>query len=499
MTYIKQRIIELNLFPTIPPSQDQKIIRLGQITTRIYLILLLVSIFILAVYTSLTQETIIVIDKSLTISKYLKLFNQYSQTLQCPCNHITVKYEKFITQYKPQYHSICSSDFILSNWSDSMYYKIDENTNYVNDDFRFYAKNQFKTLATICSFSQKIFDSALSIWLQTDFITVHVISPTEFNIRIKELIEEFERKTPIQFMQTFKLIQITNHANQLATAHSSNWRFVGSLIQSLDPYQDRLNIYDSNIAQTALQILALPQIYDENNCSCALQSNCSKFPILLHRTSNQSLKQTLPGFRIGCLFLDAFLQSTFSCLYNQTCLDLIRTVNYHSKPVPVKILIDPRLSSRNITVETYLNKLFVTKWFPNASFDHYFNECAPILCQYSYISKFNQVYFTTTIIALFGGLTEGLHVIISYIITMVIKLYERRKTNQVKPSSQKSNIAVIDSHDTTHEITVIPTTSTTIQVMFFLSSSSIVSIHALGHYNSYSRTNQIVSRSNIFY
>lgn len=110
---IKKRLIELNLFETIPPSQDKTIIRRNRRLTRIYLIWLIKLIFILIVYRYLTQETIREIELSPCILKYKELYNEYSPTLKCPCNNVSMKYEKFLIKIQPKYHSICSSDFIL--------------------------------------------------------------------------------------------------------------------------------------------------------------------------------------------------------------------------------------------------------------------------------------------------------------------------------------------------------------------------------------------------
>jgi hypothetical protein len=313
----------------------------------------------------------------------------------------------------------------------------------------------------MCSLSKEILNSTLSVWLQTDFITSSIISPDEFKIQIEGLINEFKRKTANQFIQIFKLIQLTNHANQLATTDSLNWQFIINTARPFNFQQDTLDAVNPNIAENKLKALVVPKIYDENNCSCALQRNCSKLSNFPFRTPDQSLKQTLPGFRTGCFLLDALFQSTFSCLYNQTCLDLMQTAIYYSKPIPAKILIASSFSSQNITIETYLSQLFVIEWFKNISFDLYFDECAPESCQYSYTSKFNQIYFITTIIALFGGLTDVLHFVVSCVLKVVMKLYNRRRKNQVTPySQQQSNIVTLNIDDKTLEVVPTPTITT---------------------------------------
>jgi hypothetical protein len=150
---------------------------------------------------------------------------------------------------------------------------------------------------------------------------------------------------------------------------------------------------------------------------------------------------------------------------------------YYSKPVPAEILTYSPLFPPNTTIETILTQLFVSKWLQNASFDLYFNQCAPQSCQYSYSKQYNPLYVVTTLMALFGGLTQGLHFILYCIQLIIIKFIDhRKKKNQVAPNSHPSDIVVIDPDNNTIEMdSVSPPPTTTIQVAipysFFLIST----------------------------
>ncbi len=443
MKFIAQTVIKLNLFPAIPPSQDPKILRRNQRTTRVYLVSLLIAMVIILIYTSLRRDTITVIVDSPSVLKYTQLYAQYPVTLKCPCSRIAIKYDKFILQIEPQYHQVCSSNFISSEWIESLQSSrkaLDEKFVYEND-FRASARLQFLTILKFCAHSQKTVNLSLSIFRQKDFITARVISRAEFDVQIEALIEQFKTTTADQFMQTFKLIQATNLGNQIATAFSSNWKFIMKY-----PEDGSASSYDlSN-----LPALTREKTYGTDNCSCAIQSNCTKLSDFPFRTSNQSSSQTLQGFRTGCLPLDSLLQSSLSCLYNQSCLDMMRAAIYYSKPVPVEILKYSSSMDPNITIEKILSQLFVSKWFHHFSFDRYFNECAPQSCQYSYSTKFNRIYVITTLIALFGGLTDGLHFVVSCISLLVFKLYDylkKKKNNVVASHSQQSNIVAINNEN----------------------------------------------------
>ncbi|CAF1294864.1 unnamed protein product [Adineta steineri] len=403
MNYIRKTISEFNLFHAIPPSQDPKILRRNRRLTRIYVVLLIMFFYILAVYTVLARETTSVIIENPSVSKYSELSNQYHRTLKCPCSNIAIKYEKFITKLEPQYHPVCSSALITTETYNITLPEGDRPGRDFNDDVELgFDENDFRR------------------WIFEQLKTVQT----------EALISEFKRATANEFKQTFDLIQVTNYANQLATAQSSNWQFV----------------FDTHPDSSSLSHLTVPKTYNDNSCSCALQSNCSTLNSFPYRIANQSLRQTLPGFSSGCLSLNALLQSNFACFYNKTCLYLMQTASYHLKSVPFQIFNVSSLSSPNQTIENILGQLFVEEWKEQVSFGRYYNACAPQFCQYSYSSKFNQVYFMTTILAVFGGLTKALH----------------SAENRVIPQSD-TNVIDVDDHDTP-EIAISNLPVTTVEI-----------------------------------
>ena len=445
----KQYLVELNLFPTIPPSQDPKIIRRNRRLTRIYLILLFVSSLILILYGLLRQETSLVIVESPTVSKYRELFYQYPLTLKCPCSHTAIKYNKFISQNQPQYHEICSSVFVSSEWLNSVETVTGSSTTWysVDIDYRDFLRIQFQALSQLCTSSRNILNTSLTIFGQNDFITSNMVSYVEFDVRTKTILEQFITSVSKQFKETLKLIQLTNHGNQLATIFSSNWKFTS-----------KYNIWDIDTTlDQPMYLLTKPIIYSEEDCSCGIQSTCSALPYIVYWIYSSRYNQIMPAFRIGCLFFDSLLQSSLACLYNKTCLGLMQANIYYSQPVKTDILTYSPLSIPNTTIETILSHLFVSKWFQNTSFDLYFNECAPQSCQYSYSMQYNLAYVITLLIAVFGGLTNGLHFLVYYTELIVMKLINcRKKINIVAPYPQQLEIPMINN---AIEEASIPTTS----------------------------------------
>lgn len=466
LMYSKKMIVELNLFQTIPSSTDPKIMRRNRRTTRIYLILLITALFNLSIYTSLRQEKVTINVESPSLSTYSELFVQYPLTLQCPCNRIAIKFKEFISPIEPQYHQICSSIFVSQKWFNSVLDPLIKTTDDLKtDSLRQIIRVQFQTLSTFCKVSRNTLNTSLSVFKENDFITAYVISRAEFDVRTEALIEQFKQSTSNQFLETFKIIQATNHANQLATLYYSNWVFVPKYPGTFNENRDELR-----------HALTRRQNYGTDDCSCGIQSNCST-PVTLPSlvsVSDRSFMTTLLGFLRGCMMLDSLLQSTLTCLHNETCVNFMRASIYNSQPIPADVLTYSSLSMPNTTIETLLSQIFVSQWFENTSFDRYFNSCEPQSCQYSYALEYNSLYVITTLIALFGGLTSGLHFFVKYLAIIVYKIVDRRKKKiQIAPDSKQLDMVTIDQDNGTIEVIQSPTT-TTVQVIFLYSFSSIV-------------------------
>lgn len=431
----KQRFLLLNLFITIPITDNPEILRRNRRATRVYLILVVTAFALLILYTLLEQETVTNTIESPSLSTYRQLFRLHSATLQCPCTNPIIKHSKFLLQFEPEYHEICSSVFVSSQWFGSLgratvpgYEAMDL------DKIMHFLRRQFEALPTLCGISQFMLNTSLSAFRQSDYISAYALSEIEFVSRIHLLIEQFRIKLISQYTETFKLIQISNHANQLSTAYYSNWIFTAKYIKrKIEFFTDQL-----------IPLLTRPRTFgDANECSCGMQWNCSKLSRVEFSVRNDSLYEFIPDLYVGCLSFDALLQSSLTCLYNKTCVSLIQAAFQEGKPIKADVLL-PSSFMPNTTFETLLYQFFVSRWIENISFDSYYEECAPEMCQYSHIVEHNVGYTITMLIAAFGGLTNGLHFLVKCLMAIVYKIvdYKRRRTNLVRPD--KNSVSTLE-------------------------------------------------------
>jgi hypothetical protein len=102
----------LNLFKN-PNKRSEEQLKYQRISTRIFIILLSVSFFALLLYVSLENITQTTTVTNPSMDQFNLLHQQYSDSLRCPCNTLSIQYQKFI-RFNPQFHAVCASDFVTS-------------------------------------------------------------------------------------------------------------------------------------------------------------------------------------------------------------------------------------------------------------------------------------------------------------------------------------------------------------------------------------------------
>jgi hypothetical protein len=139
--------------------------------------------------------------------------------------------------------------------------------------------------------------------------------------------------------------------------------------------------------------------------------------------SNSSLLFTIPGLFKGCYLVEAVRQSSLECFYQASCIAMIEL--FLQPPISLNKTISPldsSIESRfnvSSTIDQLISKVMAEKWNKNISHAQYFTQCKVLSCTYSFISKFNIAYIITTLIALVGGLTKVLRLIIPRVVKFI--------------------------------------------------------------------------------
>ena len=411
----KNLLLELNIFKNHGSNETQ--VRYQRISTRLYIVLIVISLAILAFYLSLTTKIYRGTVRNPTESQYTRLQEIYPNSLSCPCTVISMNYSTFII-VEPHYHQVCSSDLLRPAWI-SYTAQITANDPHIVGDYRIDAKTQFLLLKTFCQLAQQTVDDARQDFLQSLFVSSQVI-PQQFMVpQMKSLIQDWISTTVNQFVRTINLFRAITQTNQLTNGYSD-----------VAPVS----------AVASREAIMKPQMY--SNCSCDLLHSCKilMFVYDLKIVSNDFGIEPVdvtrddygpyrnffyhpPNFFASCSPIEALLSSTLQCFYSLSC---VMTIDYYMGASIVQWLnfstLDSTHNSPYETIEQIINNATVDLWSYNVSFTSYYNSCAPLSCTYEYESRNDLFSIAITIIGVFSGLLLGFKLLILMMLQLADKI-----------------------------------------------------------------------------
>jgi hypothetical protein len=126
-------------------------------------------------------------------------------------------------------------------------------------------------------------------------------------------------------------------------------------------------------------------------------------------------------------------QDLFVCLSDQICLNqIIQIINFSTSIVALNSLYTTRYPENTTSIESIINQLFIESWLNSSSYSSCFQECAPSVCQYSYVERNNILYILTTLLGLYGGLTVVLRLVVWHGLRLILSFFARwRRSTQV--------------------------------------------------------------------
>ncbi|CAF1323976.1 unnamed protein product [Adineta ricciae] len=413
----KKYVNTLNLFPSIPPSNDEQKLRNQRISTKLFILVFIVSLFILILYNSIITITKTEIKETPTYKQYKELDSKYSTTLNCPCKKILIDYNE-ILYVNFTLHQVCSSFFVTQEWIN--YLSLSRGSeNMVNQDFRMLGPLAFQALKSLCELASRTIFNGLIHFYSNQYFSAGVTSRELFQTHIETFIEEFKSTTTKNFLLSFDIALSMIHTNALLSARLTNYRLVGKTSPGSGV---------DSISKSYLR------------CHCHLSATCIERSTI-YNMPNPAPMLFVPGFYRGCGVVEALLQSTLECFYNQTCLNRLHYFfnNRIKKNITALDATLPSNYSINSTIKHIINTLMIEKWNQFSKYDNYYSQCAPILCTYTYEAKNNLLYIVTTLFGLIGGLVTALKIIIPTIVNFVTSRIRRRGRQERTPESETNN------------------------------------------------------------
>ncbi|CAF1513281.1 unnamed protein product [Adineta ricciae] len=289
ISQIKIKLMTLDLFPTLANIKD------GIYSTRVCLFCLIIAMIILIFYTSISIQTRSITVYQPSLDEYDYLYAQYSSTLKCPCSRLSAPYS-LIIHLEPEYHQVCSSDFIKDDvW---LLYFTQINAVLPAYDFRGTGLRFFTILQTLCQMANETVRNELSAFNAIEFVTAYVLSRSTFNTQISTLIRQFQQQTVNSFLVMFQLLRTAIQMNQFMVGGNTN-----AYLQVFSKINGSMFRFIPNSALS-------------QQCSCGENSSCSRsqgfYCISSQCRYNSSAppRQVIPGLVLSCLPVDSLLLST---------------------------------------------------------------------------------------------------------------------------------------------------------------------------------------------
>ena len=397
---IKSVLQNLNLFPSIPPSTDEHQLQNERISSRLFIVLFISSLFILLLYTSLVNVTQTVTIKAPTITQYSQLYSRFPQTLTCPCSTISINYDTFL-HVNYTLHQVCNSVFVTQPWISYL------STSHggrplFTEDFRWTSTSAFQGLSAFCELIDQTISYRLKQFYLTQYVSASVTSLQVFDLGTKVLISQFISSTTNEFLLLLSTLRDITQTNGLYSARQTNYLF--------------------QRANDGTAVYSIPAPF--GNCSCVSTATCAR-ESNIYDSPNSTILFSVPGIYTGCYVVESLLQSDLRCFYNQTCINNLQSYLYSYLPMNVTSL-DKSLLVRffdNSTVQEFLDKLMVEEWKKSIIYDDYYNKCQPSQCTYTHQTKNSAIYIVTTVVGLIGGLIT----VLQLIVLQVVKFARRKK------------------------------------------------------------------------
>lgn len=427
LRYVRQ----LNLFPSEDPTgDDERVIRSQIVSSRIFIIVMIISVIILTIYSSQVEQIKTVTIPNPSMEQFKSLYQRYSETLICPCKKINILHQTFLI-IQPKYHQVCHSDLINSQWINGISYTglYANEGSVLSYDFRFLGSAIFATISSLCQLSLTTIDDAMIDFNASSLISTKVIPENQLIPQGQLMIDLFLSTNKDEFVSALQIVRDTIYANVLV----SGFQTIGSI--EYRPTSD-----------TSYRFIMLPRTYNyTSSCTCSTDRSCIQ-PTAIYDAYSKGLLFTIPGMFIGCYMVEAALQSNLAFFYDQQNIDELRQMISFDDYNPASV----RTTALNRSLHTYYNdttsidilmhNMMIESWTKLINYSAYYEQCHVIECKYTYTIKYDPIYIVTTITGLIGGLTTIYQLIIPRVVTWIRRYcFNRRRQTTISVESVLTN------------------------------------------------------------
>ncbi|CAF0846073.1 unnamed protein product [Adineta steineri] len=384
-------------------------------TTRFYIICFLHFLIFVTMYTAIIEQTNHIDVLNPSLDEVLDLQKRTNiKFLQCPCSQISSSFKNYV-ELIPTIHEICSSDFVSYAW---IYFFADLHTTYINDingnGF------MFQLLQSFCYLANTTIINARNLFYETQLVTANLMNQSLFESQMKSEGDNFKRVISDRFFYPLEMIRQTTKANQFIYGKSANYRIsmqndTGYLFVDIDPV---VVWNDDNGSVCSLLFEPI----------CKLQTLYTDLDI-----DKNPVRMPVPGLYTSAYYVDSLLLSQLQCLYNQSCIDIIKNHPYYY----IIAMSQTSNFSNNVTFQLLLDRLFVEFWSQELNYTAYFRQCQPLLCSYKTEEQPTFIALITSVIGLSGSISAVLGFLSPLIISLIFKYCRRTQQRRLSEVTQQ--------------------------------------------------------------
>ncbi|CAF3930412.1 unnamed protein product [Adineta steineri] len=411
---IWQKFLEWNLFKK--HSSNAYTLEKELLSTRIYLIALIVCSSLITIFVALIVQPVDKIEYKPSHEKFSQLARDYPDTLHCPCSKSSINYDKFVNT-KVSFHQVCSSEFIQQAWIDKLFTNKDISIESI-DDARITLSFFWQTIAGLCIASNKSWNDILANFGTTSFITPTVVAEQVIRIQAENALRnqiDLSKRIATRNLLTF---QRMTRGNQIVSALQTNFYL----------RYPPANVNSSKSPKMTTRTFG--------KCTCLNIEGCPR-----SATFNDSYGHLInvPGMIVDCLIVDGTLASTLECYYDQSCISILHgQLSMTIKPLSNTL---NKYFSMYSTLQLIFNELMIDETITEIRFDKYFSECDCPFCSYSYTRRFDIFLICMAV----TGSIVILPFIIRHIASFVATKILRRK-NRILPMENVSTITSMEQN-----------------------------------------------------
>ena len=419
MASTRAYILTLNIFRQTGGTDENEHERKSNvIATRIYLIVFILMLTVVALGSWLTTQTMIYTIPHPTQDQV----NSLPADRQCACSHLSLNYGDFVT-LETSFHPVCSSDLVSDRWIRAIF--PGENiSKFFQGDFRTIGSAQFQALAGLCRLSKENVQVILDSLYATSLISSQLLSENVFKSEVTAIIEQFQLTMHTTFRLQLQLINRMIFGNQL----------LSGLRSSVSPW-----FSDSGPTDSVYSFGISYQGTSGSLCTCSSDYNCVGSSAIydvfdahgyVYTSESKPVLAIIPGWSSGCMPMNSLLLATLECFCNQTCLDDLLAFFPVAETFTAIQGLEQSTYKPNSTLQSIVDFNMVEQWVVNMSYEKYFAQCEPISCTYSKVERHGLVFVLMKLVSVLGGLT----MILRLVIPASVRFARRPKSTKREPS-----------------------------------------------------------------